>query len=77
MLSENSVLLGPTALATLGEIVAIKQLLGGDFFNFFTVFDLQSSLNRLYERKNIAASANSLISDLSSEVEASHIPPIK
>jgi hypothetical protein len=40
MLSEYSVLLRPTALATLGEVVAIQQLLGGDFFDFFSVFDL-------------------------------------
>jgi len=76
VLSQETVEERPSAIASFIHIVAGHEVLGGEFWHFFAVFDLHSVFRDLGERHSVARSAVALISVLIHEIISANGSPV-
>lgn len=77
VLSEESVEEWPSTIATLIHIVTRHQVLGRQFWHFFTILNLKSIFSDLGERDSVAGATVTLISMLIHKIIATNVSPIK
>ena len=77
VLGEVSVEMRPSALATLGKVVAVEQELRGELLYLLSVLQLEAGFHDLSESDSVAGTTGFLVSDGPCVVVASNRSPVE
>ena len=66
----------PTSCASFDHKVAVEDLLRRYVFNFFSVFEFETSVDSLNEADRVAGATRALISHIVQKVESRNVPEV-